>query len=72
MYKIDSTLLVKMLLNCDFKEGQVINVLYKGDIVETFKVKEVDGEQFLVYVEDNYEVACSYLTTNGFEFEIVE
>ena len=30
MYKIDSTLLVKMLLNCDFKEGQVINVLYKG------------------------------------------
>ena len=72
MYKIKNTLLMDMLTNGDFENGQVINVLFNGNKVAKFKVKECVGNQYLIDLRDNEEVASSYLTTYGFEFEIVE
>ena len=70
MYKIKNILLVDMLRNGDFEEGQIMNVLFHGNKVATFQVKECDGDQYLIDLQDNEEVACSYLTAYGFEFEI--
>lgn len=73
MYKIKNTLLVDMLTNGDFENGQVINVLLNNNKFATFQVKECGGDQYLIDLEnDNEEVVCSYLTTDDFEFEIVE
>ena len=72
MFKIDNIQLVKMITNCDFKEGQLINVLYDNSNIGKLMVKQCGTEQYLIDCDDNEEALSSYLTTEGFEFEILQ